>query len=66
MATSGTGSVKALQERMTSAMASAGYSGDPIKLSAAVERNPKLLAFLEWTIEQISPENHVSMEQTKA
>ena len=55
-----------LQERMATALASVGYSGNPAKLSQAVERNPKLLAFLEWTVGQITTENHVSLEQSKA
>jgi len=55
-----------LQEKMTTALTSVGYSGNLPKLSLGVERNPKLLAFLEWAVDRITTENHVSLEQSKA
>ena len=61
----GSVSVKVLQDKLASSLATVGYSGVPVKLPAAVERNPKLLAFLEWTIDQITLENYISQEQSE-
>ncbi len=59
-------SSKGVRDGMAAALASVGYAGDRFKLTEAAERNPKLLAFVEWVIQQITPGNQVSLEQSQA
>ena len=58
-------SVRALQERLTSSLTAVGYEGEVGTLPISVENNQKLVNFLEWTVGQVKPENHLTPEQAR-
>lgn len=60
MATSSVQQLEELQARLEKSLSELGYSGKFGKLPAAVARNEKVMQFLSWMIDNLSPDNHLT------
>ena len=49
-----------LQNRLEKSLSELGYSGKVGKLPAALEGNEKMMRFVSWVIDNLTPENHLT------
>lgn len=49
-----------LQSRLEKSLAELGYSGKVGKLPASLEGNEKMMRFVSWVIDNLTPENHLT------
>ena len=52
-----------LKSRLEKSLSEIGYSGKVGRLPAAVEKNEKLMRFVSWVIDNVTPENHLTTEE---
>lgn len=52
-----------LQTRLEKSLSELGYSGKVGRLPAAVEGNEKVTGFLNWLIDNLTPENHLASNE---
>ena len=49
-----------LQNRLEKSLSELGYSGKVGKLPAVLEGNEKMMRFVSWVIDNLTPENHLT------